>query len=101
MCLDNIISERTAHSRWTDLRFVVSMRMFRNVFGPGFIDRSLARRMMTHSINDGLQLDVVYRFLCAQRPRKDRYKAGIFENLIRILCLMNILGIIYIYISLL
>ena len=58
---------------------------------------SPARRRMIDSLNDGLELDFVYNFLCVHRPRQERCKAGVFEKLIRILLLMNISSIVYRY----
>ena len=45
---------------------------------------------MVDSLNDGLQPDFVYNVLYVQRLRQESCKAGVFENLIRILLLMNI-----------
>ena len=84
MCLDNIRSERAPDLWWRDLRFVVTKRMFWNVFGPGFIETSRARRRMIDSINDGLLRDCVYNCTCVHR------KLEFSKKLIYILLLMNI-----------
>ena len=46
---------------------------------------------MIDSLNDGLQPDFVHTFLCVHSPKQETCKAGFFENLIRILLLMNTL----------
>ena len=80
MCLDNIRPERTAYLRWTELRFLEVVRMFSNIFGPGFIETSPARRWTINSLNDWLQPDFVYSFMCVQRPREEICKASVFKK---------------------
>ena len=70
--------------------------VFFNVFGPGFIAPSPARRRMIDRLNDGLQPDVVYNFLCVHRPRQETCKGGVFEKLIRLLLLINISECLYV-----
>ena len=68
----------------------MAKRIFSNVFGSGFIETSHARRRMIDSVNDGLQPDFVYNYLCIHIPKQDICIDGVFEKLIRIPLLMNI-----------